>query len=52
MIKYDVILVLVEWTFNDLTTIKTYTDLGWRFIGYSPDGKYVYFDRKWISNKD
>ena len=45
--KYEVINVVVTWAYSDLTTIRTYCDVGWRFIGYSPDGSFVFFDRRW-----
>jgi hypothetical protein len=46
-IKYDIIVIAVTWIFDDITIIKQYCETGWRFIGYSPDGKFAYFDRKW-----
>lgn len=47
MIRYEVIAVGVTWTYGDLSVIMTYTNVGWRFVCYSPDGMFVYFDRKW-----
>ena len=46
-IKYEIISVAVVWLYDDLTIIRTYCEVGWRFIGYSPNGAFVYFDRKY-----
>lgn len=47
MIKFEYIQIPVTWSFDDLSTIQTYGNVGWRFVGYSPIAPYVaYFERK------
>lgn len=47
MFKYDIINVAVTWLYDDLSVIRSYCDLGWKFVCYSPDGAFAYFDKRY-----